>query len=277
MNVETLHLIAQAGIVAGVFTAMLAMGLSVPFAEIVSSLRDARTLLLALAANFVAVPLLALLIVRILPLDAEGRTALILLGATAGAPFLPKLAELAKGYVPFSVGLMVMLMVVTVGYAPVVLPYLLPDVDVSSADVAKSLLALMLLPLALGLLLRSRYASTASWALELQRVSGAGLAIGLGAGLLVGWRDLVGTLGSWILIGAALLGLGAAAIGWLAAARAAPNRRCVAALATGMRNFSAALLVAGQDFGPATLEMTMAATIALIIALAVVAGEFGRN
>ena len=174
MNVDTLHLIAQAGIVAGVFTAMLAMGLSVPFGEIVASLRDARTLLLALAANFIAAPLLALGLVRILPLDGEGHGA-VLLGATAGAPFLPKLAELAKGHVPFSIGLMVVLMAVTVGYAPLVLPFLLPDVNVSSADIAKSLLALMLLPLALGLLLRSRYALTAPWALELERVSGGEL------------------------------------------------------------------------------------------------------
>ena len=277
MTIEALQLIARAGIVAGVFTAMLAMGLSVPFSQITASLRDARTLLLALVANFVAVPLLALGLVRVLPLDGEGRTALILLGAAAGAPFLPKLAELANGHVAFSVGLMVVFMVATVGYAPLVLPFLLPDVDVSSADIAKSLLALMLLPLALGLLLRARYAKTAPWSHELERVSGASLAIGLGAGLLVGWRDLVGTLGSWILIGAALLGLGAAAIGWVAATGAAPDRRRVAALGTGMRNFSAALLVAGQDFGPDTLVMTMAATIALLVVLAVVAGEFGRT
>ena len=34
--------------------------------------------------------------------------------------FLPKLAELAKGNLPFAVGTMVLLMVVTVGYLPIV-------------------------------------------------------------------------------------------------------------------------------------------------------------
>ena len=181
MIVDTLHLIAQAGIVAGVFTAMLAMGLSVPFGEIVASLRDARTLLLALVANFVAVPLAGAGARPVLPLDGEGRTALILLGAAAGAPFLPKLAELAKGHVAFSVGLMVVLMAVTVGYAPVVLPFLLPDVDVSSADIAKSLLALMLLPLALGLLAAS--------ALRQNRSLGARAGARLGGEL---WRSVWG-------------------------------------------------------------------------------------
>ena len=45
-------------------------------------------------------------------------------------PFLPKLAELAKGNLAFAVGLMVLLMVVTVGYLPIVLPLILPGVSV---------------------------------------------------------------------------------------------------------------------------------------------------
>ena len=47
------------------------------------------------------------------------------MGTAAGAPFLPKLGQLAKGNLAFAVGLMVMLMVVTVGYLPLVLPLLL--------------------------------------------------------------------------------------------------------------------------------------------------------
>ena len=51
---------------------------------------------------------------------------LLLLGCAAGAPFLPKLAELAKGNLAFAVGVMVLLMVTTVVYLPIVLPLLLP-------------------------------------------------------------------------------------------------------------------------------------------------------
>jgi hypothetical protein len=41
---------------------------------------------------------------------------LLLLGCAAGAPFLPKLADLAKANLGFAVGAMVLLMVVTVVY-----------------------------------------------------------------------------------------------------------------------------------------------------------------
>jgi BASS family bile acid:Na+ symporter len=112
---STLHVITQVGVLAGVFTSILAVGGSIGFAQILESLRDIRTLLPALVANFVAVPLFALLLARILPLDDENRTAMILLGAVAGAPFLPEFAELSRGHVPFSIGLVVLLTVVTVG------------------------------------------------------------------------------------------------------------------------------------------------------------------
>lgn len=274
---DILHGVALAGVFAGVFTSMLAMGTSTGFDQIVASLREPRTLLLALLANFGAVPLFALLLTRALPLTADGRTALLLLGATAGAPLLPKLAELSGGHLPFSVGLMVVLMTATVVAAPLLLPLLLADVTVTAAQIARSLIVIMLLPLAIGLAARARYPVVAGWSVELSRVSGAALAIGLAAGLLVGWQDLLATLGSWILIGAALLALGAALIGWVFAAHAAPDVRRVAALGTGMRNFSAALLVAGHDFGPAVLSMTMAAIIALSAVLFVIAGEIGRD
>ena len=47
-----------------------------------------------------------------------------------GAPFLLKLADLAKANMAFAVGLMVVLMVITVGYMPIVLPLLLAGVSV---------------------------------------------------------------------------------------------------------------------------------------------------
>ena len=47
----------------------------------------------------------------------------------------------------FAVGLMVLLMILTVGYMPLVLPLLLEGVSVDAAKIARSLLLLMLLPL----------------------------------------------------------------------------------------------------------------------------------
>jgi predicted Na+-dependent transporter len=51
--------------------------------------------LLALLANFIVMPLGALALDKMLALDEP--LGLLLLGASAGAPFLPKLTEFAKG------------------------------------------------------------------------------------------------------------------------------------------------------------------------------------
>ena len=111
-----------------VVSSMLAVGLSLTVREIVTPLRNGKLLTLAVLANFVVMPLAAILIARVLQLDQPLGVALLILGAAAGAPFLPKLASVAEGNLAFSVGLMVLLMVLTVGYMPVVMPLLLQGV-----------------------------------------------------------------------------------------------------------------------------------------------------
>ena len=87
---------------------------------------------------------------RVLGLDEPLAVGLLLCGVAAGAPFLLKLADLAKGNMPFAVGIMVVLMVITVGYMPIVLPLLVEGVSVDPANIARSLIVLMLIPLAVG-------------------------------------------------------------------------------------------------------------------------------
>src|SRR5271166_2964443 len=140
-----------------VVSSMLAMGAGLTISQILEPLRNARLVVLALLANFVLMPIGALALAKVLWLDEPFGVGLLLLGCAAGAPFLPKLAELAKGNLAFAVGAMVLLMVVTVGYLPVVLPLLLPGVTVDPWQIARSLVLLMLLPLAAGLALKSYY------------------------------------------------------------------------------------------------------------------------
>src|SRR6478752_7959902 len=144
-----------------VVSSMLAVGLSLTIRLIVAPLRNGKLVFLALLANFVLMPVGALAIARILMLDQPLGIALLLLGVAAGAPFLPKLAGIAKGNLAFAVGLMVLLMVLTVGYMPLVLPLLLKGVAVDPTKIAHSLVLLMLLPLVAGLVVRSRWATAA--------------------------------------------------------------------------------------------------------------------
>ena len=162
MLMELLSKASTVAMLSFVVSSMLAMGAGLTIPQIAEPLRNAWLVGLALLANFVVMPLGALALAKMLWLDEPFGIGLLLLGCAAGAPFLPKLAELAKGNLAFAVGAMVLLMIVTVGYLPIVLPLLLPGVTVNSWEIARSLLLLMLLPLAIGLALKARYGELAA-------------------------------------------------------------------------------------------------------------------
>ena len=139
MLMELLSQAATVAMLSFVVSSMLAMGAGLTVSQIAEPLRNVRLVVLALLANFVVMPLGALALTKVLWLDAPFGIGLLLLGCAAGAPFLPKLAELAKGNLAFAVGAMVLLMVATVAYLPIVLPMLLPGTTVHPWDIARSL------------------------------------------------------------------------------------------------------------------------------------------
>src|SRR5215472_15408078 len=120
---ELLSKVVPIAMLTFVVSSMLAVGASLNMGQILGPLRNRKLVCLALLANFLLMPLGALVIAKLLRLDQPLGVALLLLGVAAGAPFLPKLAVIAKGNLAFAVGLMVLLMVLTVAYMPLVLPF----------------------------------------------------------------------------------------------------------------------------------------------------------
>lgn len=231
-----------------VVSSMLAVGLSLTISQILAPLRNAKLVSLALLVNFVLMPIAAFSIAKLLQLDQPLGVALLLLGAAAGAPFLPKLAAIAKGDLAFAVGLMVLLMVLTVGYMPLVLPRLIEGVSVDSGKIARSLVLLMLLPLVVGLTVKARFASVAARVGPLLNTLST-VSLGLMVVLLVITNirniiDLFGTRG--ILASILFLGVGIG-LGWLLGGPG-QGTRGVLALGTAQRNIAAALVVGGQSF-----------------------------
>ncbi len=96
MLAELLSKAATIAMLSFVVSSMLAMGAGLTIPQIAEPLRNARLVVLALLANFVLMPLGAIALAKLLWLDESFAIGLLLLGCAAGAPFLPKLAELAK-------------------------------------------------------------------------------------------------------------------------------------------------------------------------------------
>ena len=276
---EIITVIAKLSALTFILTSMLAMGLSLTIKQIMDPLRNTRLVLLGLLANFVLVPALAYLITVVIPLDDDLATGLIIVGTAAGAPFLPKLVQLAKGSAAFSVGLMTLLMVVTVIYLPIVLPLLLPGASVSPWDIAKSLIVSMLLPLGIGLFIKARYSDTAAHLQPIMsHVSSVAIVLMLVTILVLEFSTIIGTIGTGGILAALLFLVGALLIGLLLGGKDA-SMRSVMGLGTGQRNLAAAMLVAGQNFSskPNVLVMVMLVAIFGLILLGVVAGEMAKR
>lgn len=231
-----------------VVSSMLAMGLSLTVQQIVAPLRNARLVFLALVANFVLMPLGAIGLARLLGLGQGSAAGLLVLGAAAGAPFLPKLASVAKANQAVAVGLMVLLMVLTVGYMPLVLPILLAGVSVDVARIARSLILLMLLPLGAGLAVKAWY-PTAAAAVKptLDRIANISLILVISLITITNLDNVVAVFGTGgILAGILFLAWGVG-IGYLLGGPDL-DTRWVLGLGTAQRNIAAALVVGGQNF-----------------------------
>lgn len=273
-----IEIVGNAGILIFVVAGMAALGLSLTIGQIADPLRNPRVPAVLLLGNFVLVPALAYLLQALIPLEAGFGVGLMLLATAAGAPFLPKLVELAKGKVAFSVGAMILLMVVTVAYLPLVLPLLLPGVAVDPLAIALPLVLFMLIPLGAGLFTARRFARFAQrWQPVLARLSSLGLITGFLALLIVNANALLIAIGNGAMLAAVLLILGAFLTGRLLAGR---NRemRTVQALATAQRNLSAALVVAGTNFSdPNVLVMVMVGALLMLGGLMTTAAAMGKR
>jgi bile acid:Na+ symporter, BASS family len=261
-----------------VVASMLAVGSSLTVGQIVAPLRNRKLVFFALLANFVLMPAGAVAIAKLLRLDRPLGVALLLLGAAAGAPFLPKLAGIAKGNLAFAVGLMVLLMVLTVAYMPLVLPLLLQGVSVDPMKIARSLLLLMLLPLGVGLTLNARFGSIAEkMRVPLNRISTLSLALLIVLLLVTNVQNVLALFGTRGIFASILFLLVGAGIGWLLGGPGLGTKG-VLALGTAQRNIAAALVVGGKDFDdPKVLVMIVVVAVVGLLILMPLARVLGTR
>jgi BASS family bile acid:Na+ symporter len=159
-------------------------------------------------------------------------------------------------------------MIVTVGYLPLVLPLLLPGVTVNSWEIARSLLLLMLLPLAIGLALKARYGELAARVKPvLDWISNISLILLICLITAANIDKVLQVFGTRAILAGLLfiaLGLGT---GWLLGGPGDDTKR-VMALGTGQRNIAAALVVASQSFSdPKVVVMVIVVAIVGLIVL----------
>ena len=245
---EILALLFNLSVALFVIATMLSMGLGLKVSQIVKPLKNPLLIADVLLTNFLLVPLAVLLIVSFVPVDEGTKIALIVLALAAGAPFTPKLVEIAKGDIALATAVMLLQMVVTVAILPFALPLLLGgDIAVDSMAIAKSLVIMMLMPLVLALWVKAKFEAVAAvWQGRMVKFSNISLLVIIGLMSILNGKDIVAVFG-YDMVALILFMLASLAIGYIAGGKFYHNR-VVSSLSVGQRNVSAALVVAAQNF-----------------------------
>lgn len=228
---------------------MLSVGLGQTVGALLGPLRNVGAVLRALIANFVLVPALAVMVLRLLPLPEPHAIGIFLIATAAGAPFLIKLTEAAESDVGLSATLLVLLLPATIIYMPLVVPLALPDAPVSARAISVPLVTTMLLPLAAGIFVRN---GREAWAIRLQphmsTLSTVALVVLILATILANLRGILDVLLTTAILAAVLVIGGAFVSGYLLGYHSREARE-VLGLGTSQRNIAAATVVATQAVG----------------------------
>ena len=227
---------------------MASVGAGNSLRDVTKPFRRPTMLVTALSANFVAVPLLAVLLIRVLKVPDAYAEGLFLVACAGGAAFLIALAQMARSDVALAGGHLLILMPATIIFMPLVVPWALPEANVDVFAIARPLLLTMLLPLGVGMLFRKRFKDLVPKVMPvLGKLSRYALVALIGATVLANLPQIVSLISTTALPAAVLLVFGALLIGF-AASVPSHHGRVVLALGTAQRNIAAAMIVASSSF-----------------------------
>ena len=261
-----------------VICTMLNVGLTQKPSAIGGHLKNWPFVLKMLAANFVFAPLLMIGALYLAPFNPALKAGLLIFSLGAGAPFLIKLTQTAKHDLALGAAVMMLLMIVTVGYMPIVLPLVLSGVSVNALAIAKALLLQMLLPIGVGMLAAQLLPGVSKklqpWVGGLGNIAMYAMVIATLVGYFPNLLQIIGQ-------GAFLVGLvfvaAAFGLGYLAGF-GKDHLEDVGGLGTAQRNTAAGVIVAIQNFSdPNVFVMLTLANIVGIVMLLILARFLSRD
>ncbi|MGB8331115.1 MAG: bile acid:sodium symporter [Polyangiales bacterium] len=267
--VDPLKLILDISIAVFIGGALFTAGLEVTVEQVMKPLRDRSLVGRALLANVLLAPLIVYGMTVLFPLDRPYMIGTLLYGLASGAPYTPRLVSVASADVPNSIGLTMLLTVLTILYMPVVLPVLVPGTEIGLWAIGKPLLLQMFAPLVLGLLVRggSERLARSLWK-PANMIVNLSAAIFLVLALVLHRHDLLATAGTGTVSFAVALTLITFGVGF-ALGTGGEKGRVTLGLVTTARNIGAAATIATANFGedPRVL-ITIAVCMFVVFALA---------
>ena len=252
MNAETLDALLKISLVIFMAGNLLDMGLRLKLGTALVGLRNMRFVSFSLLWCFVLGPAVAWGITQVIPLEPPYAMGLILIGLAPCAPFLPAMVDRARGDLGYTASFMLLASVGMVAYMPLAVPLLVQGLSVSAWVVAKPLLAVVLVPLVIGMVTLRRAPGFAARAQPVvKKITGLVTIIMLVLCLVVYGEAFIGSAGSYATLAQVVFYCAVTAGSYMLAFGLPQNRRSVLALGVCTRNLGAAFAplfaVAGID------------------------------
>jgi BASS family bile acid:Na+ symporter len=267
----------NAGVAVSIVATVVSLGMSLTVGEVLRPLRRIGLVLAVVVLNVALIPAAAWGITGLagLPDDAATGIALAAIGS-AGAAGL-KAAQLSRrADLALAVSLVVVLQLLNILAVPLWARRVVGGATISPATILQNLLLLVLVPLVVGLVVRSRAASRAErWQGTLVRIANLALAIALMAGVTAHLEAIMELIGSKTMLASIAIVVLAVVAGMAIAGREVATR-ATTGLVSGMRFASLGLIIIGTQLdgdaavlGPAIVfalvDMVVAVSIALVM------------
>ena len=248
-------------------TAMLSVGLQTTAGDVRSLLRSKGFLLRSLLANFVAVPIVGVVLARTLPFKPEAAVALLLLACTPGGISALQFTTKIKGASLFAGSSAFLLAFVAVFLSPALVALVLPgdiSVVIPYGRALLFVLGFLLLPLVAGTLVRSRGERLAEKLSRLCAIMSAVLFFAVLV-LIMGLRKgAMNAVGKEALLYMLIFILISMAVGWFMGGPAKETRPVLATV-TGMRHVGLSTLIALNAFPDPAVQAPLLAFSVLMV------------
>jgi BASS family bile acid:Na+ symporter len=261
---------------------MVAVGLSVPLADLGIAARNWRLLIRAALSNYVCVPAATIVLLFLVDTHPLVTAGFLILAVCPGAPFGPPLTSVANGDMPIAVGLMVLLAGSSAIVAPIALRSLLPLVSardallIDAGRIAITLLFTQILPLCLGIVVRHWWPAAAVRLQPPANLVSKILNLFVVGLILITQFHSLAEIRPRGFAGMIILVIVSWTAGWLVGGPTSDTRKALA-VTTSLRNFGMGLVIATSTFAgtPAVTAIVAYGLVSLFgtATLAMVAGR----
>ncbi len=265
---------------------MFGMGATLSRESFATVMRTPKPLLVGLVSQFLWMPFAAFVIASALGLPDAVAIGLVIMGCSTGGTSSNFFTYFARADLALSISMSVCSTIVGVAAIPLVLsvwtrPFTSPDLEIPYASIVTTLVA-VIVPVALGVYLRSRSERWAARAERIGSICGWGVLTLVIIGSLIEDGGILLTIPAATYVAATALGPLGFALGWIGArilALEPPQRRAVC-LETGIQNAPLAIAVVTLSFpdeiAPEVLVAPLLYGVIVVPCSAVVAYAFRR-